>query len=206
MPQTRILLFVLLTFANSVLLFSTNYYVSMNGSNSNLGTSASPFATIQHAADLMIAGDTTFVLPGTYAGFDFRSADGAPDSPVVFMALGEDVIINSNGPIREDGINIENVDHIVIDGFSVIGMVNGGNGIRVVNADFCIVRNCFCDQNDERGIFKIEMHESPFFRISKQVNGNWEPEYIFSLKERSYTDFTEMCLYHQTSADSHFTK
>ncbi len=134
-------------------LTATNYFVSNAGSNMNDGTSTNPFATIQHAADLMTAGDTTFIMPGTYTGFDFRSANGTASQPIVFMAQGANVTINNNGPLREDGINIENVDYVILDGFQVIGMVNGGNGIRLVNADHCVVRNCYCDQNDERGIF-----------------------------------------------------
>jgi len=34
----------------------------------------------------------------------------------------------------------------------------------------------------------------------------WKAEYRFSLRPYSYPDYAEMCLFHQTSSESHFTK
>lgn len=93
------------------------------------------------------------VADGTYAGFDFRNKNGTASSPVVFKAIGNNCLINLKGPIRQDGINIENADYVIVDGFIVNGMLGNGNGIRLVNSDFCVVRNCRCDNNAERGIF-----------------------------------------------------
>lgn len=61
-------------------------------------------------------------------------------------------------------------------------------------------------QNDERGNFRIEQHDDEYLRVSKQVNGNYIPEYIFSTKERALSEFGEMCIYNQTSPQSHFTQ
>ena len=148
--------FTLLVFVFSQMghLLATNYYVSNSGSNSNDGLSlGTAFLTIQHAADLAVAGDTVFVENGTYDGFDFRNENGTMDDPIVFQALGNNAVIDQSGPIRDDGINIENADYIVIDGFIVNNMTGNGNGIRVVTSDNCVVRNCSCDNNAERGIF-----------------------------------------------------
>ncbi len=134
---------------------STNYYVAQSGSNANNGLSlANALATIQYAVDnLLSAGDTLFVADGSYAGFDNRSASGTESDPVVFKALGSNCNITSSGPIRDDGINIEGVDYNIVDGFISNNMTGGGNGIRVVLADHCIVRNCTTQNNAERGIF-----------------------------------------------------
>src|SRR5262245_27414508 len=43
---------------------------SSGGSDSNPGSSAAPWATLQHAADRVTAGDTVIVRAGTYAGFN----------------------------------------------------------------------------------------------------------------------------------------
>ncbi len=135
-------------------LTATTYYISNSGNNSNSGLSlAQAFLTIQKGADLAVAGDTVLVADGTYAGFDFRDVDGTALNPVVFMAIGENAVIVQSGPIRNDGINIENADYVVVDGFTVNGMPGNGNGVRVVTSDFCVVRNCHCDSNAERGIF-----------------------------------------------------
>ncbi|WP_235292768.1 right-handed parallel beta-helix repeat-containing protein [Portibacter lacus] len=134
-------------------LIANNYYVKPSGSDTNNGLSPSTaFLTLQTASDVVIAGDTVFVSPGTYAGFDHRETSGTAGNPIVFLADGE-VLINQRGPIRNDGINIENADYIVIDGFTVNDMPGSGNGIRAVLADHILIRNNSCDNNGERGIF-----------------------------------------------------
>lgn len=150
--NTLLILASILLYCSSML--ATNYYVSNAGSNSNTGlSSADAFLTLQFAADQVSAGDTVFVANGTYTGFDLRDVNGTNASPIVFKAQGPEVLINLSGPIRNDGINIENADYVVIDGFIVNNMPGNGNGIRVVLSDHCVVRNCACDNNAERGIF-----------------------------------------------------
>lgn len=133
---------------------ASNYYVSNAGNDSNSGLSlSSAFLTLEHASDVVIAGDTVFVANGNYVGFDHRGTSGISGSPIVFKALGNAVQIVQSGPVRDDGINIENVDYIEIDGFISNNMPGSGNGIRVVLADNCVIRNCTTDGNAERGIF-----------------------------------------------------
>jgi hypothetical protein len=136
--------------------FSTNYYVTSTGSNDNSGLSlVTAFATIQYPIDQLIlgAGDTLFVADGIYTGFDNRDISGTAIQPLVFKAMGSNVVISGPGGPRQDGINIENVDFNIIDGFISNNMIGSGNGIRLVNAAFCEVRNCITLNNAERGIF-----------------------------------------------------
>ena len=42
------------------------YYVAMNGNNSAAGTQNAPFRTINHAAQVAVAGDIVRVHGGTY--------------------------------------------------------------------------------------------------------------------------------------------
>ena len=75
----------------------TTYYVSPTGSDSNNGTSlASAFATPQHAADVVQAGDTVLIAAGTYHGTLYPKSSGAPGKPITFGSLG-------NGPAIIDG-------------------------------------------------------------------------------------------------------
>lgn len=37
-------------------------------------------------------------------------------------------------------------------------------------------------------------------------NEDWEPQYRFSLQPYQYSDYAEMCSFHQTSPESHFTR
>ena len=134
--------------------YSLNYYVSQAGDDLNSGLSRDrAFRTIQRAVGFVKAGDTVFVLKGLYRGFDLRDNDGTVNAPIVFMAVEDSVMIHRSGPNRDDGINIENADNIVVDGFYIDGMTGNGNGVRLVLSDNCIVRNCVCSNNAERGIF-----------------------------------------------------
>jgi MYXO-CTERM domain-containing protein len=45
---------------------ATEYYVATTGSDSNPGTLAAPFATLQKGADTAVAGDTVWIRGGTY--------------------------------------------------------------------------------------------------------------------------------------------
>jgi len=43
-------------------------------------------------------------------------------------------------------------------------------------------------------------------RLEVMAEGKWKTEYSFILQPRELPDFAEMCHYHQTSPDSHFTR
>ena len=45
---------------------AATYYIAPSGSNSEPGTQAQPFATLQKAHDIAVAGDTIFMRGGTY--------------------------------------------------------------------------------------------------------------------------------------------
>jgi len=42
--------------------------------------------------------------------------------------------------------------------------------------------------------------------LEQAKDSGWKPQYRFSLVPRQYSDYFEMCQYHQTSPDSHFTR
>jgi len=129
----------------------TTYYVSESGSNNNNGlTPQTAFATLQHAADLVAAGDSVLVLEGNYVGFDIRT-DGSNNSPIVFKAIESNVVIDERNAVTPDGINIENADWVVIDGFEVTDQPRAG--IRIVLSDFVVIRNNNCHNNYRWGIF-----------------------------------------------------
>jgi len=45
-----------------------------------------------------------------------------------------------------------------------------------------------------------------YFVVQRQYEREWKPEYRFTLQPYNYSDFEEMCRYHQTSPESHFTQ
>lgn len=63
------------------------------------------------------------------------------------------------------------------------------------------------DQIDPRGVFRLERYDPDYLMVKKKdEQGQYVPEYIFSETERQIEEFYEMCHYHQTSSESHFTQ
>jgi Right handed beta helix region len=135
----------------SIPLLAATKYVSTAGNNNNSGNSwAQAWRTLQYAADQINAGDSVWIADGNYVGFDIRTT-GTAANPIVFIAFGDNVIIDTHNPVTMDGINVEDANYIEINGVRVINQPR--NGIRLVFANNCIVRNTYCDNNFERGIF-----------------------------------------------------
>ena len=73
-----------LSLLSKSLIAQTTYFVSETGNDEYNGlTSSTAFATFQHAADIVSAGDSVLVLSGNYSGFDLRE-NGTQNSPIVF--------------------------------------------------------------------------------------------------------------------------
>ena len=54
--------------------------------------------------------------------------------------------------------------------------------------------------------YKIVADEPHLILMQRESVGEWKDQYRFTLRPYSYADYAEMCRYHQTSPDSHFTK
>ena len=63
---------------------AATYHVAVSGSNAANGlTLSTAWATVQHAADMAIAGDSVLVHPGSYAGFAAMDNSGTANAPIV---------------------------------------------------------------------------------------------------------------------------
>ena len=82
---------------------AVTFYVSPSGSDSNPGTSASPWLTLQHAANQVAAGDNVSVAAGAYKGFQLTTS-GTAGQRITFSA-NAGVIINAANSSTADGIN-----------------------------------------------------------------------------------------------------
>jgi hypothetical protein len=74
----------------------STYYVATNGFDTNSGTLARPFNTIQKAANVAVAGDTVYVRAGTYYETVLFPNSGTSGKPIVFKNYNnEDVIVSA---------------------------------------------------------------------------------------------------------------
>jgi len=164
---------VLLEAIEPRLMLSATYYVSPTGSDSNPGTAAAPFQTLQAGANAVTAdanagggvaaGDTVIVRAGTYAagmilGWN-TSASGVANSPITFeadpAAAPGSVIITGRDYETMDGIDVEQgSNYIVIQGF-IINNTSGSishAGIRVAGAN-CVIQNNTANACGDWGIY-----------------------------------------------------
>jgi hypothetical protein len=125
------------------------FYVSTSGNDAGPGTEAQPWRTLQHAADLVAAGDLVIVRPGNYAGFELTT-DGTSANPIEFRA-DSGVVVNVPESVRnQHGINLEGADWIIVQGFTVTGMPRAG--IRAVLNHHVTIRGNTLDANSYWGV------------------------------------------------------
>jgi len=62
------------------------------------------------------------------------------------------------------------------------------------------------EQKDETGTFVIRRFDDGYLEVAKKDGDSWQGEYIFKPLGRALAEFAEMCNFHQTSPESHFTQ
>ena len=103
---------------------NTSYYVSTTGNDSNSGTQAAPWHTIQHAADTARAGSTVNVRGGIYDELISINVSGnASDGFVTFRSYsGETAVLDATQltPSGRQGVlTIHNQSYVRIEGFEI---------------------------------------------------------------------------------------
>lgn len=123
------------------------YYIAPTGYDSAGGSESNPFRTIQRGVDAARAGDTVFVMNGTYSDPIVLQHSGQPNAPIVFRnypghlpvirfsdstgVTSRIAFISMNGSNRPIGwINVE--------GFEV---THGWAGFHLYNAHDVVIRN-----------------------------------------------------------------
>lgn len=113
-------------------IFAATYYVSVAGNDTNPGTQASPWKTIQKAASTMIAGDTVTVLSGNYSTQRVNvTKSGSQGAPITFQA---------QTGVTMKGFSVS-ADYISIKGFTIIDLDDLAVGIRVDRGGYCNIEN-----------------------------------------------------------------
>jgi parallel beta-helix repeat protein len=75
----------------------SGYFVSPIGNDTNPGTEAKPWRTMNKAAKTLVAGDTVYVRAGTYTEAVNIAVSGTADKPISVMAYpGEQPVIDGN--------------------------------------------------------------------------------------------------------------
>ncbi len=103
------------------------YYVSGTGNDKNDGLKeGAAFRTLQKAADLVQAGDTVYVMNGTYNSpyaniLSLANKQGRADAPITFTALpGHTPVLQANKN-NWNAISITGSSYLVIEGLTLVG-------------------------------------------------------------------------------------
>jgi parallel beta-helix repeat protein len=107
----------------------------MDGSDAAEGTLAQPFASIQHALDVVPSGEIIVNL-GTYRErLVIPAAPRTADKPLLLTARPGVIVTSAGAPSTptDDIIHLEGVSFVRIDGFALVGgaAVSDASGIRV---------------------------------------------------------------------------
>jgi len=101
------------------------YYVSTSGNDSNPGSFDQPWRHIQHAADLVQAGDTVYVRQGVYREVVTMKSSGSSTAGFITFSSypGELATLDGTGqriPNQQWGLfTIQSLSYIVINGFEI---------------------------------------------------------------------------------------
>jgi hypothetical protein len=104
----------------------STYYVSPAGSDSSNGSSTAPWLTIQHAANSVTAGDTVYVLAGTYhESVTLEASGSATAGPISFIssptgaAIVDGTGVSCCGGGANGLFNLNGQSYITINGFEI---------------------------------------------------------------------------------------
>jgi hypothetical protein len=136
------------------------YYVATNGSDSNNGSAATPFRTIQKAANTAKAGDVVLIRGGTYnEKVKPANSGNATDGYITFMNYnGETVTIDGNGISVAKGTALFDVaykSYIKVEGLRIINSSWTGFGSPYASPGSTrniIIRDCFISNTKSSGI------------------------------------------------------
>ena len=141
----------------------TIYYVATNGNDSNPGTEAQPWLTIQKAANTMTAGNTVYIKKGVYNEQVIPHNSGNSGNYITYTAYpGDTVTINGDGislPSYFGGLfDVSDKSYIKISGLKIInaGPNQYNAGIMVYNSSYIIVERNHTYNTVSSGIGVLE--------------------------------------------------
>jgi hypothetical protein len=116
------------------------YYVAPDGDDSNSGGLESPWATIQHAGEMMEPGDIVYIRDGVYHESVVTVRSGTSGGDIVFAAYsGERPVIDGTGVDASNGFIIAN-DYVVLRGLVIRNWPE--NAVWIENAAFLYLVDC----------------------------------------------------------------
>jgi N-hydroxyarylamine O-acetyltransferase len=122
----------------------------------------------------------------------------------LLRALGFDVTMLSAEVAHPGGGFSQPFDHMTL-----MGHVDGIRWLVDVGFGDSALEPLQIDTTDEQvqddQAFKI-LPQAGYLVLERRYGEEWKPQYRFTLDSHQFADYEEMCRYHQTSPQSHFTQ
>jgi N-hydroxyarylamine O-acetyltransferase len=122
----------------------------------------------------------------------------------LLQALGFDVVMLSAEVANAEGVFGPNFDHMALMvTLEQRWLVDVGFGDSFREPLLLDERS---EQAQDNRAYLILPEGSYLILMQREDGGEWETQYRFTLRPHEYIDYAEMCRYHQTSPQSHFTR
>lgn len=127
-------------------LFAVNYYVALNGNDTNNGSLTTPWKTIQKGFDEAQPGDTVFIRQGSYNEQVFSQRDGTANDRIVICGYpGENPVLSGTSVSANNGLQITHayisLINLEVSHWNDTGVWIYGN-IGFINVINCKVHDC----------------------------------------------------------------
>ena len=121
----------------------------------------------------------------------------------LLLALGFDVTMLSAEVASAGGVYSQPFDHMTLMvQLDQRWLVDVGFGDSFLEPLLLDEKN---EQTRLEDVYRIA-NDGGFFILLRREMNEWKPQYRFTLQAHVYDDYAQMCHYHQTSAQSHFTQ
>jgi N-hydroxyarylamine O-acetyltransferase len=122
----------------------------------------------------------------------------------LLRALGFDVAMLSAGVANEDGSFGPDFDHMALMvRLERRWLVDVGFGDSFLEPLLLDERS---EQVQGKRAYRILPDDARLILLQRDEDKEWKAQYRFTLDAHVYNDYAEMCRYHQTSPQSHFTR
>ncbi len=166
-------------YSNGTPVVTNEYYVSLSGNDTNPGTSASPFRTIQKAADVVTAGGTVIVSPGVYGENVATKAAGTSAAPITFKSSGTAVIstffINHPWQILE-GFTLDGSSFSSTNLYGLVqsnGSVDNNRIYHNATADNVVIRSNTFNSPDYYGSYHMNVYTKDWIIENNKFLTTW---------------------------------
>jgi hypothetical protein len=123
----------------------TSYYVSPSGLDTNSGDIYNPWKTLNFAIGHLQAGDSLFVMEGTYPGKIEVNVSGAENMPIIITNYLQDEVFISGSNLNagEYLLKMEEKSHVSISGIKFGNyQALDAQGILIINSSDITISNC----------------------------------------------------------------